>query len=51
VLLIDLVTNVTVRADQRLLWALVLLLANVVGYPVYWYAVHWRRSVAISGGR
>jgi hypothetical protein len=51
VLLIDMVTNVTVGADQRLLWALVLLLANVVGYPVYWYAVHWRRPEQLTAGR
>jgi len=29
----------------------VLVFANVVGYPMYWYVVHWRRPVAISGGR
>jgi uncharacterized membrane protein len=51
VLLIDAITNVTVGADQRLLWVLLLVFANVVGYPVYWYVVHWRRPAAISGGR
>jgi hypothetical protein len=29
----------------------VLLLANVVGYPVYWYAVHWRRPEQLTAGR
>jgi len=30
---------------------LLLLLANVVGYPIYWYAVHWRRPDRLTAGR
>ena len=51
VLLIDVCTDPAISGDRRVMWLLVLLLANVIGFPVYWYVVHWRRPAAVSGGR
>jgi hypothetical protein len=41
-LLVDVFTNPAVPGDRQLMWVLVLLFANVVAFPVYWYVVHWR---------
>jgi hypothetical protein len=49
VLLVDVCTGTTITGDRRVMWLLVLLFANVVGFPVYWYVVHWRRPPAVSG--
>jgi hypothetical protein len=43
-LLVDVFTNPAVAGDRQLLWVLVLLFANVVAFPVYWYVVHWRAT-------
>jgi Phospholipase_D-nuclease N-terminal len=41
-LVVDALTNPTITPDQRVLWVVVLLFVNIVGFPVYWYIVHWR---------
>jgi hypothetical protein len=48
-LLVDAFTSPRVAGDARLVWALVLLFGNVLGYPIYWYVVHWRRPALVSG--
>jgi phospholipase D-like protein len=50
-LLIDVFTNAAISGDRRLLWLLVLLFANVVGFPIYWYVVHWRTPARATAAR
>jgi hypothetical protein len=50
VFLADVMTNRTVAPDRRLVWALLLLFANVVAFPVYWYVVWWRPSCRTGSG-
>ena len=47
-LLADVFTNPRVGADRQLPWLLELLFANVLGFPVYWYVVHWRTRRELS---
>jgi hypothetical protein len=42
VFVIDALTNAAVPAERRVMWVLVLLFANAVAFPVYWYVVVWR---------
>jgi hypothetical protein len=41
-LIVDALTSVSVTSDQRIMWVVVLVLANVVAFPIYWYVIHWR---------
>jgi hypothetical protein len=42
VLLIDVFSNPAVAPEDRLVWLVCLLFANVFAYPAYWYAIWWR---------
>ncbi len=39
-----------VAADKKVLWAVVLFMANVIAMPVYWYVYIWRRAPAPASG-
>jgi magnesium-transporting ATPase (P-type) len=41
-LVVDAITREALTQDQRIMWVVVLVLANVVAFPIYWYVVHWR---------
>jgi len=41
-LISDMFTNPAMRPDKRLLWIVVLILGNIIAFPVYWYLYIWR---------
>jgi hypothetical protein len=41
--IIHVMNNRRLDSTERLAWILVILLANVVSYPVYWYLKIWKR--------
>jgi hypothetical protein len=44
----DALADGAVSPERRVMWVLVLLFANVVAFPLYWYIVHWRARGAVS---
>ncbi|HEY4149363.1 MAG TPA: hypothetical protein VGM41_10555 [Chitinophagaceae bacterium] len=41
--IIHVMNNRRLDSTERLTWVLIILLANVVSYPVYWYLKIWKR--------
>jgi hypothetical protein len=46
--LLDLSRTKRVVEEQRLPWALLLLLTSVISMPIYWYLFLWRQPARIS---
>jgi hypothetical protein len=40
----NLFKNENVKSDQKVLWALVLFMGNMMAMPIYWYLYIWRES-------
>jgi hypothetical protein len=47
--IIHVMNNTRLDSSGRLVWLLIVLLANVVAYPIYWYLEVWK-SPATAGG-
>jgi len=43
--IIHVMNNVLLDSSERLSWILIILLANVVAYPIYWYMKIWKRPM------
>ena len=42
VYIIDVFKNKKVKNDIKALWAIILILGNVIAMPIYWYLYIWR---------
>jgi hypothetical protein len=49
-LLVDACTNRRIPPDRQPLWILVLILGNVLAFPVYWYLIWWSEPRESSFG-
>lgn len=41
---VHVVNNKTIDSNERLVWILVFLFANMMGFPIYWYMRIWRET-------
>ena len=42
--IIHVVNNKVIDSNERLVWILVFIFANMMGYPIYWYMRIWREA-------
>lgn len=47
--MVHIMNNRQLDSTERLIWILIILLANVVGYPVYWYLKIWKQPENAAG--
>lgn|SRR5574338_165546 len=41
---VHVVNNKTIDSSERLVWILVFIFANMMGFPIYWYMRIWRET-------
>lgn len=42
--IIHVVNNKAIDSNERLVWILVFIFANMIGYPIYWYMRIWQKA-------
>jgi len=45
--IVDAINNKSIDGSEKLVWILVFVFANVLGYPIYWYMRIWKDTPAI----
>lgn len=46
--IIHAVNNKAIDSNERLVWILVFIFANMIGYPVYWYMRIWKAEGGLT---
>lgn len=41
------VNNKKIDSNERLVWILVFIFANMIGYPIYWYMRIWKENLPV----
>ncbi|MBX3256965.1 MAG: PLDc N-terminal domain-containing protein [Chitinophagaceae bacterium] len=48
--IVHVVNNKKIDSNERLVWILVFIFANMIGYPIYWYMRIWKAEEYRSAG-
>ena len=52
--IVHVVNNKAIDSNERLVWILVFIFANMIGFPIYWYMRIWRntpeRNIPVTDG-
>lgn len=48
--IVHVVNNKRIDSNERLVWILVFIFANMIGYPIYWYMRIWKEDNLPAAG-